>query len=127
MVFNTVRGIQTIDYCIKHPTTHVNNGDEKSWMSREEYNSLPWRDDIKTIYDPSPEGWRVPTADEQNGFGGLPGTGFSNALNEFGNPGSGYYRSTTITAYPRAYAFRQSGERNNWGTNPAMAIRCVKD
>ena len=127
MVFNTVRGIQTIDYCIKHPTTHVNNGDENSWMSREEYNSLPWRDDIKTIYDPCPAGWRVPTAAEQNGFSGLPGTGFSNAINEFGNPGSGYYRSSTISSYPKAYAFRQSGQQNNWGTNPAMAIRPVKE
>lgn len=125
--FNTVRGIQTIDYCIKHPTTHVNNGDENSWMSREEYEKLPWRDDIKTIYDPCPAGWRVPTAAEQNGYSGLPGTGFSNAINEFGNPGSGYYRSSTISSYPRAYAFRQSGQQNNWGTNPAMAIRPVKE
>lgn len=125
--FNTVRGIQTIDYCIKHPTTHVNNGDENSWMSREEYNTLPWRDDVKTIYDPCPAGWRVPTAAEQNGYSGLPGTGFSNAINEFGNPGSGYYRSSTISSYPRAYAFRQSGQQNNWGTNPAMAIRPVKE
>ena len=125
--FNTVRGIQTIDYCIKHPTTHVNNGDENSWMSREEYEKLPWRDDIKTIYDPCPAGWRVPTAAEQNGYSGLPGTGFSNAINEFGNPGSGYYRSSTISSYPRAYAFRQSGQQNNWGTNPAFAIRPVKE
>jgi hypothetical protein len=125
--FNTVIGIQTIDYCIKHPTTHVNNGDENSWMSREEYNTLPWRDDVKTIYDPCPAGWRVPTAAEQNGYSGLPGTGFSNAINEFGNPGSGYYRSSTISSYPRAYAFRQSGQQNNWGTNPAMAIRPVKE
>ncbi len=125
--FNTVRGIQTIDYCIKHPTTHVNNGDENSWMSREEYNTLPWRDDVKTIYDPCPAGWRVPTAAEQNGYSGLPGTGFSNAINEFGNPGSGYYRSSTISSYPRAYAFRQSGQQNNWGTNPAMAIRPVME
>ncbi len=125
--FNTVRGIQTIDYCIKHPTTHVNNGDDNSWMSREEYNTLPWRDDVKTIYDPCPAGWRVPTAAEQNGYSGLPGTGFSNAINEFGNPGSGYYRSSTISSYPRAYAFRQSGQQNNWGTNPAMAIRPVME
>ena len=125
--FNTVRGIQTIDYCIKHPTTHVNNGDENSWMSREEYEKLPWRDDIKTIYDPCPAGWRVPTAAEQNGYSGLPGTGFSNAINEFGNPGSGYYRSSTISSYPKAYAFRQSGQQNNWGTNPAFAIRPVKE
>ena len=125
--FNTVRGIQNIDYCIKHPTTHVNNGDENSWMSREEYEKLPWRDDIKTIYDPCPAGWRVPTAAEQNGYSGLPGTGFSNAINEFGNPGSGYYRSSTISSYPKAYAFRQSGQQNNWGTNPAFAIRPVKE
>lgn len=125
--FGTINGIQTIAYTIAHPTMHINNGDANSWMSQEEYETRPWRDDIKTIYDPSPEGWRVPTADEQDGFSGLPGTGFSNALNEFGNPNDGYYRSTTISAYPRAYAFRGSGQKNNWGTNPAMAIRCVKD
>ncbi|MBQ2222218.1 MAG: hypothetical protein II421_02290 [Bacteroidales bacterium] len=125
--FGTINGIQTIAYTIAHPTMHINNGDANSWMSQEEYETRPWRDDIKTIYDPSPEGWRVPTADEQDGFSGLPGTGFSNALNEFGNPNDGYYRSTTISAYPRAYAFRGSGQKNNWGTNPAMAIRCVKE
>ena len=125
--FNTVTGIQTIDYCIKHPTTHVNNGNDNSWMSREEYEKLPWRDNLKTIYDPCPAGWRVPTAAEQNGYSGLPGTGFSNAIDEFGNPGSGYYRSSTISSYPKAYAFRQNGQQNNWGTNPAFAIRPVKE
>ena len=127
VAFSTIAGIQTIDYCIKHPTTHVNNGDANSWMSEAEYNLRPWRDDEKTIYDPCPLGWRVPTAAQQNGFAGLPGTGFSNAANEYGNPGSGYYRSSTISAYPKAYAFRQSGEQNDWGTNPAMAIRPVED
>ncbi|MBP5390364.1 MAG: Ig-like domain-containing protein [Bacteroidales bacterium] len=125
--FNTVAGIQTIDYGIKHPATHVNNGDENSWMSEAEYNLLPWRDDVKTIYDPCPLGWRVPTAAQQNGYSGLPATGFSNAAGEYGNPGSGYYRSSTVTSYPKAYAYRQNGEQNNWGTNPAMAIRPVED
>lgn len=125
--FNTVTGIQTMAYAIAHPTTHVNNGDSNSWMSQTEYEKQPWRDDVKTIYDPSPAGWRVPTSDEQNGMSGLPATGFSNAINEFGNPNSGYYRTSTATSYPKAYAYRQSGERNNWGTNPAFAIRCVED
>ncbi len=126
-VFNTVTGIQTMAYTIAHPTTLVNNGDSNSWMSQTEYETLPWRDDVKTIYDPSPAGWRVPTSDNQNGMSGLPATGFCNAINEFGNPGSGYYRTSTATTYPKAYAYRQNGERNNWGTNPAFAIRCVED
>ena len=125
--FNTVTGIQTIDYCIKHPATHVNNGDANSWMSEAEYNLLPWRDDEKTIYDPCPLGWRVPTGAQQNGLSGLPGTGFSNSAGQYGNPNDGYYRSSTITSYPRAYAYRQNGEQNSWGTNPAMAIRPVED
>ena len=125
--FSTVSGIQSIDYCIKHPTVHVDNGDANSWMSQAEYELLPWRDDVKTIYDPCPLGWRVPTGAQQNGYSGLPGTGFSNAAGQYGNPGSGYYRSSTSTGYPKAYAYRQNGEQNSWGTNPAMAIRPVED
>lgn len=125
--FNTVTGIHTMAYTIANPTSHINNGDANSWMPQEEYDKHPWMDGIKTIYDPCPAGWRVPTSDDQNGMSGLPGTGFSNSINEFGNPNSGYYRSSTQTTYPSAYAYRQNGERNNWGTNPAMAIRCVRD
>ncbi len=126
-VFSTIAGIQSMAYTIAHPTVHINNGDPNSWMSREEYGTLPWRDDVKTIYDPCPAGWRVPTSAQQNGFSGLPGTGFSNSVDAFGNPGDGYYRTSTATSYPKAYAHRQNGQRNEWGTNPAMAIRPVKD
>lgn len=125
--FSTQNGTASMAFTIANPTVHINNGDPNSWMTVDEYNTLPWRDGLKTIYDPCPDGWRVPTADEQNGFSGLPGTGFSNSINAFGNPGDGYYRSTTVTSYPKAYAFRGSGQRNEWGTNPAMAIRCVKE
>lgn len=126
-VFSTAEGIQSVAYTIAHPTVHINNGDANSWMSEAEYATLLWRDDVKTIYDPCPVGWRVPTAAQQDGHGDMPATGFSNAINEYGNPGSGYYRSSTVSAYPKAYAHRQSGERNNWGTNPAMAIRPVAE
>lgn len=125
--FTTVRGIQSVAFTIANPTVHIDNGDPNSWMSQREYSSLPWRDDVKTIYDPSPCGWRVPTTAEQNGLSGLPGTGFSNSANAYGNPGDGYYRTSTVSAYPKAYAHRQSGQQNNWGTNPAMAIRCVRE
>ena len=126
-VFSTVTGIQSVAYTIAHPTVQINNGDANSWMSEAEYGTLPWRDDVKTIYDPCPVGWRVPTAAQQDGHGDMPATGFSNAINEFGNPDSGYYRSSTVSAYPKAYAHRQNGERNDWGTNPAMAIRPVAE
>lgn len=125
--FSTVTGIHTMEYTIVNPTVHINNGDANSWMPQEEYEKHPWMDGLKTIYDPSPIGWRVPTSDEQSGMSGLPATGFCNAINEFGNPNSGYYRTSTATTYPSAYAYRQNGERNNWGTNPAFAIRCVVD
>ena len=125
--FNTESGIHTMEYTIAHPTTMIDNGDPNSWMSQEEYDKLPWRDDVKTIYDPCPAGWRVPTALQQNGMGDLPGTGFSNSIDGFGNPDSGYYSSSTATTYPKAYAYRQNGEQNQWGTNPAFAIRPVED
>ncbi|MBR4771560.1 MAG: Ig-like domain-containing protein [Bacteroidales bacterium] len=125
--FNTENGIHTMEFTIAHPSTMIDNGDANSWMSQEEYNKLPWRDDVKTIYDPCPAGWRVPTSAQQNGMSGLPGTGFSNSIDGFGNPDSGYYRSSTATTYPKAYAYRANGEQNQWGTNPAFAIRPVED
>lgn len=126
-IFTNLSGKSTIAYSILHPTTYITDGNESSWIEQVEYDKGPWRDEVKTIYDPCPAGWRVPTTNEQNGFGGLPGTGFSNEYAEFGNPGSGYYRTSTKTTYPRAYAYRQNGEQNNWASNPAMAIRPVKD
>lgn len=114
-----------MEYTISHPTVMVNNGDPNSWMSKEEYHKLPWRDGLKTIYDPCPAGWRVPTKDEFNGIPDLLITGFSNAINEFGNPDWPYYKTSTISSYPRAYCCKFGVE--NYGTNPAMAIRPVKE
>ena len=126
-IFTNLSGKSTVAYSISHPTTYITDGNESSWIEQAEYDKGPWRDDVKTIYDPCPAGWRVPTTNEQNGFGGLPGTGFSNEYAGFGNPSWGYYRTSTKTAYPRVYAHRQNGEQNNWASNPAMAIRPVKD
>lgn len=126
-IFTNLSGKSTVAYSISHPTTYITDGNESSWIEQAEYDKGPWRDDVKTIYDPCPAGWRVPTTNEQNGFGGLPGTGFSNEYAGFGNPSWGYYRTSTRTAYPRVYAHRQDGEQNNWASNPAMAVRPVKD
>ncbi len=132
-VFSEVKVTSTMDYTIAHPTVGVNTGDATSWMSSEDYAKLPWRDDVKTIYDPCPAGWRVPTSTQMNGMSGLPATGFCNVVGlsgisyrGYGNPGSCYYRTSTISSYPRAYAFNGSGI-SNWGTAPAMAIRPVHE
>ena len=132
-IFSEVKVTSTMDYTIAHPTVGVNTGDATSWMSSEDYAKLPWRDDVKTIYDPCPAGWRVPTSTQMNGMSGLPATGFCNVVGlsgisyrGYGNPGSCYYRTSTISSYPRAYAFNGSGI-SNWGTAPAMAIRPVHE
>ncbi len=55
--------IGTVDYAIKNPLTYIyaeEDGDSSyDWLYRTHDKDL-WSDDEKSIYDPSPKGWRVP-------------------------------------------------------------------
>lgn len=53
----------TIEYAIAHPTTYIPSVEENyDWYYTGEYktDNTRWQPDKKTIYDPCPEGWRVP-------------------------------------------------------------------
>ncbi|MCE2617590.1 hypothetical protein [Phocaeicola oris] len=132
-VFSRSVSIQSMAYTIAHPTTFILLGD-RAWMSESEYTMKFWNDDVKTIYDPCPYGWRVPTKGNIDGISELPDTGLtdgaynSTPYHGFGNPETGYYRTSTQSAYPNAWSFCNDG-RNlmDWETDTGYAIRPVKE
>lgn len=132
-VFNKVSGShQSIEYTVKHPTTFIGNSGDYTWMS-EELTTKPWRSDVKTIYDPCPVGWRVPTKENISGISGLPATGLhydDSGYNDFGNPWKGYYwsASTNEGTDDGAWAFCNDGRNlNHWGQDQGYAIRPVRE
>lgn len=126
---------QSVSYTIEHPTTYIYNGGP--WMIQEDYNKGLWRDGEKTIYDPCPVGWRIPTSDNMAtfhnkiGLSTLPGTGFLGTSTSdfgYGNPGDGYYTSSTSTGWRVAIASCNDGRLNrSWETYSGYAIRPVKE
>ncbi len=63
--------IGTVEYGIKYPLTYIyaeEDGDSSyDWLYRSHDKEL-WNDDAKSIYDPSPKGWRVPKSDDFEGL-----------------------------------------------------------
>ena len=62
----------TIAYAIAHPTTYIASvEDSYDWYYTGEYNTdnTRWQPDKKTIYDPCPEGWRLPKGATQTDGG----------------------------------------------------------
>lgn len=133
-VFNKVSGShQSMEYTVKHPTTLIGyTSNSYTWMS-EDLTTKPWRPDVKTIYDPCPPGWRIPTKENISGITGLPATGIhhdDSANHDFGNPWTGYYwtASTESGSDDRAWAFCNDGRNlNHWGHTEGYAIRPVRE
>ncbi len=132
--------VKSMAYTIAHPTARIVCKTEAihSWMPESEYSLRPWREDVKTIYDPCPPGWKVPTKKEIDGITGLPDTGLynsssnSNNLRHFGNSDKGYYWTSTISDDSNlpgnAYAFCNDGRNlNNWSQAEGYAIRPVRE
>lgn len=134
-VFTHSTGPATMAYAIAHPTDWV-RGSSYTWMGDTECTAKPWRTDVKTIYDPCPAGWRIPVKEEISGITGLPNTGIGGGYdpNEsykgFGNPGTGYYWTTSSDdgKDERGYAFCNDGRNiNHWGQDQGYAIRPVRE
>ena len=133
-VFNKVSGShQSMEYTVKHPTTLIGyTSNSYTWMS-EDLTTKPWRPDVKTIYDPCPPGWRIPTKENISGITGLPHTGIhhdDSANHDFGNPWTGYYwtASTESGSDDCAWAFCNDGRNlNHWGHTEGYAIRPVRE
>lgn len=132
-VFDKVRGShQSMEYTVQHPTTLIGYANDATWMS-EDLTTKPWRPDVKTIYDPCPAGWRIPTKENISGITGMPATGIhhdDSPNHDLGNPWTGYYwtSSTDNGADDRAWAFCNDG-RNlmHWGHTEGYAIRPVRE
>lgn len=121
----------SVAYTVAHPTTYL---DDNPWVSETDYRTTLWSDIEKTVYDPSPAGWRVPTKDQMvasnTGLDGLD-TGFIGDCGAdfgYGNPWTGYYWSSTAIDRTNAYAFyNYSSANNSWHTQHGHAIRCVRE
>ena len=133
-VFTHEEGPKTLEEAVAHPTVWY-RGTTNSWMPETQYSLKPWRPWEKTIFDPCPEGWRIPTADEIRSISGMPATGIGGGYdpNEyykgFGNPGTGYYWTSSSDggSDQRAYAFVNDGRNiQHWGHDQGYAIRCVR-
>ena len=135
--------VQYMAYTVAHPTARIVSWTDAthSWMPEAEYSKSPWREEVKTIYDPCPPGWKVPSKADMDGITGLPDTGLygstdkgaTNAnLRNFGNWETGYYWTSTIsddTTLPaNAYAFCNDGRNiQNWSQAEGYAIRPVRE
>ncbi len=131
--------VKSMAYTIAHPTARIVCWTEAthSWMPEAEYGERPWREEVKTIYDPCPPGWKVPTKADMDGITGLPATGLygsdnvSNNLRHFGNSDKGYYWTSTISTDPalpgNAWAFKTGENLNNWSQAEGYAIRPVRE
>ena len=135
-VFTHSEGASTMAYTVAHPTDWIRGGSSTTWMTGAECAAKPWRANEKTIYDPCPAGWRIPTKENISGISGLPDTGLGGGYDPtetymgFGNPGPGYYwtASTDGGADERGYAFCNDGRNiQHWGQDQGYAIRPVED
>lgn len=134
-VFTFTNGPVPFDTAVQNPACTYRT-DSSSWVKEEERLNKAWRSYIKTIYDPCPEGWHVPDKGQMSGITGMPATGIgggyepTSTYKGFGNPGKGYYwtTSTDSGADTRAYAFVNDGRNiQHWSQSEGYAIRCVKE
>lgn len=135
--------VKSMAYTIAHPTARIVCWTKAthSWMPEAEYGKRPWREEVKTIYDPCPPGWKVPAKADMDGITGLPDTGLYGStdkgttdanLRSFGNYDLGYYWTSTISDDSNlpgnAYAFCNDGRNiNNWSQAEGYAIRPVRE
>ena len=126
----------TVAYSIAHPTTYPYGWSQKYWQTESEFTLGMWWNGVKTIYDPCPPGWKVPSKDEMqtviNSGVNLPGNGFLGTCTSdfaYGNPGSLYY--WTSTGYDRNCAWGYHGGFTNDhvddATRSGWSIRPVRD
>ena len=102
----------TVEYTIEYPATFIYTDYPHNWMSESAFNNELWKDGVKTIYDPCPIGWRVPSKDEMVTIGSssayISKTGGATDWNgsrfAFANSGSeGYYNTSTSVDRSKVY------------------------
>ena len=130
---------KSVAYSVANPTTYFGWWSYAYWQIESEWTLEMWWKGAKTIYDPCPPGWKVPSKAEMeivvaSGVN-LPGNGFiGNAQNPFtssvyGNPGSLYYWTSTAVNRNQAWGYYGSFSYTHVDNHIASAysIRPVED
>lgn len=128
----------SVAYSIAHPTTYPYGWSQHYWQKADEYTTGMWWSGQKTIYDPCPVGWKVPSKDEMDhvrqSSASLPGAGFLGNCRsdfEYGNPGSCYYWTSTGVDRDHAWAWYGgtsfSADHTDNYTRSGYTIRPVED
>lgn len=60
--------IDPITSSVKAPTTFYTVSSAGSWYANTELSEGLWQDNVKTVFDPCPHGWRIPQNGSWNGF-----------------------------------------------------------
>lgn len=132
----------TMAYSVAHPTTQLGPA-SACWLVESEFTVNLWLSSTgtKTIYDPCPAGWRIPTKDEISKVWSsgvtLPGGGSAAGNSRFEgycNGGTPYYWTSTAESRTDAWCC-QSGTLKtangnyypDWRLSSAMSIRPVKE
>lgn len=125
--------LASVAYTVAHPTTYIMTSTDAHWVTEADYSHL-WWDYEKTMYDPCPAGWKVPSKDDiATGFPSVGATGFigSGSTTDFpyGNTDIGYYWTSTSENWNQVWGFYNDGralQQDNHQRN-GFAVRCVKD
>ena len=141
--FENIGNGTTVDHATSHPVTFFYHGSRSNWMPDASTCMTLWSDNEKTIYDPSPIGWKVPSKAQLTGITSaisFYGSGFigpgSNSDFGYGNPGSVLLWSSTcdnsdgfIGAWANAYGsmYKKYGRWPDVYMMSGMPIRPVRD
>ncbi len=141
--FENIGNGTTVDHATSHPVTFFYHGSRSNWMPDNATCMTLWSDNEKTIYDPSPVGWKVPSKAQLTGITSaisFYGSGFigpgSNSDFGYGNPGSVLLWSSTcddsdgfIGAWANAYGsmYKKYGSWPDVYMMSGMPIRPVRD
>lgn len=130
---------ETVAYTVANPTTYFGWWDPAFWQTEDEFTLDMWWKGEKTIYDPCPPGWKVPSKAEMevvvaSGVN-LPGNGFiGDARGDFsahlyGNPWAQYYWTSTAVDRNHAWGWYGSFSSTHVDNHIAAAysIRPVKE
>lgn len=127
-------GLADVQYTVQNPTAYIMANTNAHWITEADYRTDLWGTSQKTIYDPCPAGWKVPSKEDAADYKDLSllDTGFIGDCNTdfgYGNPGTGYYWTSTSTGWNQVWGFYNDGRgivQDNHQRN-GFAIRPVKE
>ena len=141
--FENIGNGTTVAHATSHPVTFFYHSSRSNWMPDDATCMNLWSDNVKTIYDPSPIGWKVPSKAQLTGITSAMsfyGTGFIGPACSsdfgYGNPGSVLLWSSTcddsdgfIGAWANAYGsmYKKYGSYPDVYMMSGMPIRPVQD